>query len=420
MSVFASAKDVGKWFVGKPDDIIRVFSARAILRALPLLGSQFRPSGNTTVGEREDALAAFRLVSLPWTISALSAQLSLPAESTLFDTLENFSEPSFAEMRLALTNSVLVAVSGSDHGSIGAQAAIVQISNAVFGLAGPVAFTDLMAAFSADAEVLDTGYNPLTLATSQLWPGRIPDWVIKYWERMKGPLLAASEDWIVWTDWYEERLKGRESSPALDLDRASIPDETWAEGPAVVNNLIRQMHEKRGTRRYELSDADGKTELETRLIALPVDKVAIVGTRAALRAIPLFNFGSSVELNLLSVLRIVSAAWAGAIFPPLGLGSAIRIRAHDQATKLEYDVARFAAYVMAASLVDEMNPTAAQTIDIAVSELRSVSAAKDGIAAGTVFSMAVTDDLNDAETATSSSVGTPSSLVGRLSARVVG
>jgi hypothetical protein len=349
-------------------------------------------------------LAAFRLVSLPWTIAALSAQLSLPAESALFALLKNFREPSFAEMRLALTNSVLVAVSGSNNGPL-APAVIAQISNAVFGLAGPVAFTDTMAAFSADAEVLDAGYSPLTLATSQLWPGRIPDWVIKYWEQMKGPLLAAAEDWIVWTDWYEERLKGRQSSPALDLDRANIPDDTWAEGPAVVNNLIRQMHEERGIMRYELSDsgADAKTELETRLVALPVDKVAIVGARAALRAIPLFNFGSATEL--LSVLRIASAAWAAAIFPSSSLGAAIKVRAHDRATKSQSDVARSAAYVMAASLVDEMNLTAAQTVDIAVSELRSASAARDGIAAGTVFSMAITDDLNDTETATSRSVG---------------
>ena len=69
-----------------------------------------------------------------------------------------------------------------------------------------------------------------------LWPDGAPRWAIEAWRTLKSALLAADQGWEVWTDWYEARLAGdaaRSPNEALEVARATIPDEIWKQGPAV-------------------------------------------------------------------------------------------------------------------------------------------------------------------------------------------
>jgi hypothetical protein len=59
------------------------------------------------------------------------------------------------------------------------------------------------------------------------------------WQELKAALLAAKQDWDVWTDWYEARLQGKRSNQKLEVARATIPNNIWKEGPAVVNADIK-------------------------------------------------------------------------------------------------------------------------------------------------------------------------------------
>jgi hypothetical protein len=149
-------------------------------------------------------------------------------------------------------------------------------------VSGRGAFEEILASFAADAEALDSGFASVTLANSQLWPGRLPHWVLQTWEPLKAALLAADEDWIVWTDWYEERLKGREAALALEIARATIPDETWKQGPRVVNGQIRRLYEERGIWRYTI---ENEADLQQRVMALSPKEMAVVGARVAMRGV---------------------------------------------------------------------------------------------------------------------------------------
>ena len=75
-----------------------------------------------------------------------------------------------------------------------------------------------------------------------IWPdGGFPVNFADLWSSMKQTLLACNEDWHVWTEWYEARLRGDDFDPALELKRILIPDKEWKEGPAHVNALIAEM-----------------------------------------------------------------------------------------------------------------------------------------------------------------------------------
>jgi hypothetical protein len=118
------------------------------------------------------------------------------------------------------------------------------------------------------------------VAGSPLWPIGAPVWAIEAWRTLKSALLAADEDWNVWTDWCEARLEGDVANPpneALEVARVMIPNAIWNDGPAVVNAVIRRLiaeHEK------EEQVVDPATEDETNF-------TPIFATRSAPRVSPL-------------------------------------------------------------------------------------------------------------------------------------
>ncbi len=102
--------------------------------------------------------------------------------------------------------------------------------------------------------------KPEIVAGSALWPNGQPPEINKLWQEMKRDLRAAGDDWDVWTDWYEARLAGKRSSKKLEIARALIPDETWGQGPAVVNAEIKRLIENHTPPRPK---KDTKTSPET-------------------------------------------------------------------------------------------------------------------------------------------------------------
>jgi hypothetical protein len=55
---------------------------------------------------------------------------------------------------------------------------------------------------------------------------------------MKAALLAAKQDWEVWTLWYDDRLDGRVRDDAREL--AYVQEALWDQGPAIVNAEIKK------------------------------------------------------------------------------------------------------------------------------------------------------------------------------------
>ncbi|MBT5812221.1 MAG: hypothetical protein HOI19_17745 [Rhodospirillaceae bacterium] len=105
---------------------------------------------------------------------------------------------------------------------------------------GAVIWIEIM----VDAGAIEKGMSANTLMRYPLWNGSAPKWADENWTMLKSDLLALDEDWRVWTDWFDDRLRGADhpgSRPlieALERERVLIPDEDWEKGPKHVNAMI--------------------------------------------------------------------------------------------------------------------------------------------------------------------------------------
>jgi hypothetical protein len=96
----------------------------------------------------------------------------------------------------------------------------------------------------ADCTFVETGASPILLATTRLLNPPAPTFVNSTWGPLKSALIADGDDWRVWTDWFEARLAGDGLLPpneALEVARATIPDNIWKLGPAAVNAEIKRL-----------------------------------------------------------------------------------------------------------------------------------------------------------------------------------
>lgn len=110
----------------------------------------------------------------------------------------------------------------------------------------------------ADTALLEQGHGTLTLGTSPLWHGAVPEGIARPWKRLRALLLDLDQNWQVWVDWYEDRLNGpagRAPIEQLELDRVLVPkDEDWKLGAAHVNDILAKLEAK--YRPTEIPDDD--------------------------------------------------------------------------------------------------------------------------------------------------------------------
>jgi len=95
----------------------------------------------------------------------------------------------------------------------------------------------MWAAVRADAAtILDSSAG--ALADMPLWPHSKPEWPEAAWASLR-TLLPMDEDWDVWIDWYEQRLRGGTRGEAHELAFANVPQKEWEKGPAAANAWIK-------------------------------------------------------------------------------------------------------------------------------------------------------------------------------------
>ncbi|MEM8790148.1 MAG: hypothetical protein AAGE80_00920 [Pseudomonadota bacterium] len=110
------------------------------------------------------------------------------------------------------------------------------------------------AAHATDAAALENGMSVLELSAMPLWPGgKLPDGSAELWGDLKSR-LPEGENWDVWTDWYEARLRGAPANMELEKARVLIPDEDWKQGPAHVNAIIKRLIEEHSPKLPALLD----------------------------------------------------------------------------------------------------------------------------------------------------------------------
>ena len=305
-------------------------AARAALRVAPLLRGELNQgkSGHTQAAPLSDiVLPCLRATALAWAAARYPAQgKELRAAAVAADAVSaTINGPLLGHaVTFALAAAAGAGAAATDAAATDVAAAASTISSASDAAATAAANSVFTANAATDVAFIDSGQPAADLAGLPLWQSAPPAWASDAWRRLKAALLAADEGWEVWIDWYEARLAGdaahARNETTLEIDRATIPDEIWNQGPTVVNAEIKRL--------IALHSADEAT-IEIRGAQRLADWLAeqddgkrntfavIVAARAALRAFPTTSawFGDSSFPNasamVLSVVRCLALPWFG-------------------------------------------------------------------------------------------------------------
>ncbi|OFX10756.1 MAG: hypothetical protein A2516_08275 [Alphaproteobacteria bacterium RIFOXYD12_FULL_60_8] len=193
------------------------------------------------------ALISFRAISTSWVaIGNATIEVSAAARAARAATEDSPADAAAFVAYAADADAVVNAADAVDYAATDAYYAaaedVIDADDAAADDAADDAHAAVWRAISVDATALETGQSAVALAVSPLWPSDVPQWADSPWQRMKNKLLTDPEEqWWVWTEWYEARLKGEPFNPDLELARVLIPDETWKQGPKVVNAEIARL-----------------------------------------------------------------------------------------------------------------------------------------------------------------------------------
>jgi hypothetical protein len=257
---FAKADDVKRWLdaiepAERRREVAIALAARAALRVTPLLGRELRLGKRT----HDEILLTFilpplRATALSWVAAKYPARghsLGTAAFAVAFDAFAHTeADDPAAHDAARATTAAFVTLEAADAAIAAADAAFAAVDAASFAATPNVDAAIFAAAFadasdaSNDAALIDSGRSAAELAGTPLWPNGAPDWASDAWRTFKSDLLAADQNWDVWIDWYEARLAGDAANPpneALEVARATIPDEVWKRGPVAVNAEIKRL-----------------------------------------------------------------------------------------------------------------------------------------------------------------------------------
>jgi hypothetical protein len=258
---FADRKAAEHWFAGieppeRRREVAVALATRAALRVTPLL-SVGAPGGSMLV------LLSLRAAASAWARAkypvgtferdlAVAAELAASAAAEAASSAAGANVYTSARARTPAASAEAASVAAAEAASTygGADAAIYAARYAVLHASASAVRASVRDAASneavaADAAFVDSGDSGAELVGLPLWPnGRTADWAAVNWPILKAALRDADEGWEVWTDWYEARLAGDADHPpdeALEIARATIPDEIWEQGPAVANAEIKRL-----------------------------------------------------------------------------------------------------------------------------------------------------------------------------------
>jgi hypothetical protein len=321
---FSRPDEVKRWLdaIEPPErrrEVAITLAARAALRVTPLLGRELRRGRRP----HDEILSTFilqplRATALSWVAAKYPARghaLGAAAFAVAFDAFAHTeADDPAAHDAARATTAAFVTLEAADAAFAAADAAFAAVDAASFAATPNVDAAIFAAAFadasdaSNEAALIDSGRSAAELAGTPLWPNGAPDWASDAWQTFKSDLLAADQNWDVWTDWYEARLAGDAAHPpneALEIARATIPDEIWKQGPAVVNAEINRLIAKHS------------------VSAQLADFAPILATRAALRAMPLLATDGDWLRNardsrsVFALFRALAVAWARTPYPDL-------------------------------------------------------------------------------------------------------
>lgn len=102
-----------------------------------------------------------------------------------------------------------------------------------------------------DIQCLQQGFKVQDVLDLPLWDHDRPRRVMQNQGFMSLFLLSQGEDWLFWTAWYEDRLKGNVHANGKRFDEVfytevlKISEDMWADKPEVVNGYLRSLEDRR-------------------------------------------------------------------------------------------------------------------------------------------------------------------------------
>ena len=237
-------------------------AARSALRVLPaaVVTSRRRTERLEANRSQECFAAIFRSCSLAWFVSNHPEHASIYrgaansafAETSKIASFAAANEVAFVVNAAASAAAAVFAVADGSASKAAISAADAGIAAAE--LADGVAWNEVQLDF-ASAETSSAN----RIAELPLWSRGAQHRASYAWNELKAA-LAKGEDWEVWIDWYEERLRGGSRGEEYELVFASVPQEEWDKGPAAANAWIstrlKQLGDEQPRPKHQIDDEE--------------------------------------------------------------------------------------------------------------------------------------------------------------------
>ena len=246
-----------RWLRKQPRETAVTIAARAALRVVPFVGSATEQIFQLTEASfRAIAMsrAAGKYPARVYELHAYAARVAVGAASDAAADAFNSAAGTREKAAVLAADSAVFAAAAVYEGYVAPFAdAVYAARSAALAAdfaaqtaasaadAAPFAADDASAALwaevRADADVVSRN-GAAALADRPLWSQGSPDWAGDRWAKLQAA-LPKGEDWDVWINWYEERLRSVSRDEAYDLAFATVPTAQWDRGPAAENAWIK-------------------------------------------------------------------------------------------------------------------------------------------------------------------------------------
>ena len=282
------------WLNGQSQETALAIAVRAALRVAPLV---VRVTRDRSIGEAVSesaalASAVFRSAALArvfakYPIIRRQLRNAPPDAARYAIAAGDLGAPTVAATRAAYASAHSVRIIYAGTPSFSAHAATIEAATAAHAAEAnssrsPAASDAIWEQTRFDLGAVQTlGVDGMS--DLPLWSHGQPDWARIAWASLR-EALPDGEDWEVWINWYEDRLRGGARGEAYELVFASVPLEVWNQGPAVANAWVRAHLPPRGAELLETEiEIKDQELLEVWLKGQSTAVALAIAVRAALR-----------------------------------------------------------------------------------------------------------------------------------------
>jgi len=249
-----------------------LFTSRALLRALPLIFNS-RVSQSVSFSE-QIFLPVICASEFSWVAATLSPKntefrrcekffAAISEDAVAFcaemdSVIGAHAEYERAEALALLSEEILSSINASDkeYAADLTLGIISSIANFVEDIS-PEAADEFCSHLFLESKRLVDLRSYIEFGKGALWGGKsMPDTFELCKVKMFNELISLDENWEVWIDWYEDRLRGKIQSEELSISRLSVQADVWGDGARFVNYQLKNLNQFETARDYR-QDACG-------------------------------------------------------------------------------------------------------------------------------------------------------------------